>query len=704
MPDRKSTILHRRSGVEIILLDKGCPGSSLASSHLAEYLKRCLDIPAAVVHEKQSGGNTALYLGPLSAQRANGRLRDTAPENGLGPEALLIKTTAGEIVLSGGSGTGVLYAAYAFIERFLGVRFLGLDAEEWVPTPESVAIPHMEITEEPALALRGGALECRLSDEDFLKTIDWMAKNRLNYLAFVALELAPMMKRMIAEVRARGIHVSLGGHGLDSFLYNTWRLPRGEEYERIAREKLRDHPEWHCLKTGRRVLCGRSLGNFCLSCDEAVDEFCRNVIEFVREYPFLYSLYICFNDAQPVFCECEKCRGHSLGNITQRFYNHVADRLHKVYPELVIVIVAYADCCIPPSENTPLSRNISIDMDLWKQDYRHGIGADVPKHKRFMRLVEKWLDFAKRCGGNNSIGLAQYYSYVMCSLGPRANVMFEDARLCRHLGISAIWDCLLPYALTYGFPKVLTPYLLARALWNPDADREKTVAELLDPILGEASETMKQVLRISDQLGAICLAPVWWRWKKYPLNLIQDSISLLARTLVDLQRVKRLLGEARRTCDTSFGTALIAKSEKWLAETAAKVGDDKILLEALEMIIARLDQGGDIAERCFVEAVASKLMTAQSLREKRKEIINMSSDVAARTGEAFDLPGDIARWICGFTTGEDAVLANIANMSTVYNWQGCSFARKEQGCDDCCIISCPDYLEGPGRKRYRVRE
>ena len=650
--------LDRESEVEIVLLDEGCASSRLACSELSGYLKRCLGIAAPVTHEKRRTESVAFYVGALSAQDARELLQDVRPESDLGPEGLLVRARGGQIVISGADGTGVLYAAYAFIERFLGVRFMGLDSEEWVPTADSVTIPDTEIMEEPAFPLRGGTPAEFASDADFLKMIDWMARNRLNYLAFVDAELALLLKRMLGEMEARGIRVSLGGHALDSFLYDTWRLPRGEECNRIAQAKLIEHPEWHCLVRGDRVLCGRSLGHFCLTCDEAVEEFCRNVIAFVKEYPFIYGLYLCFNDARPVFCECESCRKLSLAEVIQLFYNRVAERVHELYPDLMIVSVAYADWCIPPAERTPLSSGISMDMDLWKQDYRHSIGADVPKHQRFMRLVRKWLGFAKNCEGRNPIGLAQYYCYVMCSLGPRVNVMFEDARLCRELGISAIWDCLLQYAVTYGFPKSLTAYFLARALWNPDADVDEAVDDLFNPVFGRAAPAMKEVLRISDGFGATCVAPVWWRWYQYPLDHIRDSAAEVAETLAEIDGAEGLLRAARADCESAFGVSLIEKSERWIDEARAKVSADKVYVTALEMIVARLDAGGDVTNRSFVESVSNRLMAAVTAPEKREEIVNMSPETKDRIGRAYGLPGDIARWICDLSAGEEAVLAS----------------------------------------------
>jgi len=714
MSNPESAILDSQAEVEIILLDQKCAASRLACAELSEYLERCLGITAAVVLEKQSErsmASTAFYVGPLAVQQAAGPLHDAGPEIDLDPEGLFVRTREGAIVISGGSGTGVLYAAYAFIERFLGVRFMGLDSEEWVPTAESVEIPDTRIVEEPAIALRGGTPFGYASDDDFLKTIDWMAKNRLNYLAFCDVALAPMMKRMIEELEVRGIRVSLGGHALDLFLYDTWRLAtpegndvdRGEACERIAQAKLLEHPEWHCLKGGKRVLCGRSLGHFCFSCDEAVDEFCRNVVTFVEENPFLHSLSLCLNDARPVFCGCDKCRRQPLADIIQGFYNSVADRVHRVRPDLEIVATTYADWCIPPSENALLRKKVSIEIAPWKQDYRHGIGATPSKHQRYLRLVKKWLKFMHQCEGDNAIALFQYYSYIMCSLGPRLTAMFEDARLCTQLGIPAIHDNLLLYALRNGFPKVLTAYFLARALWNPAAEPNQVVEELFDPVFGTASEDMKAVLRISDQLGATCLAPVWWRWYQYPLDYIHDCIPVMAETLGELQRAEDLLKTARQRCDTPFGAALIEKSDKWLPEVRTKVGNDKIFLEALEMIISRLDGGGDIAERGFVESVCNKLMTTKCSPEERERIRNLPDDVTERVSRVTGLPGDIARWVHDFDN-VDAALANVAAMTGLYDWQGCSFAKKEQGCDDCCIIACPDYLEGPGRQRYPVRQ
>jgi len=706
-------LLTRKSTAEIVLLDQTCASSDLAASELQKYLKLALDLDAPIRRKKgNADGQVPFYVGTVTHQTENGLLSADAASTDLGEEGLLIRIGDREVILAGETGVGVLYAVYVFAERLLGVRFLGAGLEnEWIPQQRQVSLAKTQILEKPVFSRRGGTpyILDRLPARDFREFIEWMAKNRLNFLTFSYLEDTPHLKELADELKVRGIKLDVGGHCLHRFLYGVWDVstPTGSgERWRIVEEKFRNHPEWHSLKNGHRVLCNDRYGHFCLSCREAVEEFCRNAIDFLKAYDgpeFLDSLSVCLSDTNAVFCECDACRKKPLMHAVQGFYNQVAERIHQVFPDLQVRFIAYEDH-IAPSSRIPPARNVGIDIALWGPDYRHGLNADTPKHQRYMSIIKRWQAICKAGKGNNSLGIFQYYAFTRYSLGPRLKALFEDAVCFQQLGILRVHDNLIQAAVLEESPMALTPYFFARAFWNPSLGPEKQAQELFDPVFGPASRAMQECLHICDQLDAASITePVWSRWRQYPLNLVQDCLSCCTETLADLGRIGEHLEDARRNSESPFAAALIDKWSDWALSSLRRVESTKVQFEVLRMLTETVERRRNLGEHTLMQKVIGKLMSLPGVKKHEGEIRKLDAEESAKLAQHFQLPEGTARYIAFLGKGKERALANVS-ANAVYAWQGCSFARAAEGCDQCAIIACPDFLEGPGRKRYAVRE
>ena len=84
-----------------------------------------------------------------------------------------------------------------------------------------------------------------------------------------------------------------------------------------------------------------------------------------------------------------------------------------------------------------------------------------------------------------------------------------------------------------------------------------------------------------------------------------------------------------------------------------------------------------------------------------ESIRKVDRDEAKQLSDFFKVPEKLACYMAFFGKGKERAVANV-KYNAIYNWQGCKFARKIEGCEKCAIIACPDFLEGPGMKRYTI--
>lgn len=707
--------IHTGDRVGIHIVSPACASCALAGEELRFYLRKVLKVKA---HGTQTASTSTaepairFFLG-RTRDLADADVLDREKPDVSDPEGFLVHVADHHVVLGGGEGVGVLYAVYTFVERFLGVRFVrpGPDGE-WIPRGQHVELSPGTIVETPAFTHRGCTpLLGRRPDEDlraFRHFVDWMAKNRLNFFSFCYLDALPRFAELATYMKPRGIKLDVGGHCLARMLYGTWDMHGGpQERDQRTLQVFHAHPEWHCLKDGYRVVCKDHYGHFCLSNTDAVDTFCREVVNFLKRWHTALnfdSMSICLSDSNAVFCECETCRRQDRHELTQRFYRTVSDRIHRVFPELQMRFTVYADY-ITPDDRHRLPADTGVDMATWLQDYRYGLNQGPPKHARYRRLIERWLALTEGGTHGRDVGLFQYYSYGRCSAGPRLQALFEDARWLRRKGIRRLHDNLLHAYAAQGLPRSLTGYFMARALWNPDIEPQTCVAEIFDPLYGDAAPQMTECLRLSDGLDCAAWIPVtWWRWRQYPVALIRDTLTCCSVTLETLDRIDALLSEVGGAKELRTGLQGLGAWQAWSAATRENVEVTRTQYRVLSLLIQTDRAGGDLEDPDLTERVHREVQASAYLARRFDDTPSPSPSQKDRLAASFGWPRPLVDLFSAIEAkGAARALAN-ATYHAVHNWQGCRDMKRTEGCDRCGLITCADFLEGPGRKRYAVRE
>ncbi len=354
-----------------------------AAEELADYFHRITGAKLS-----NTSGRKTIFLG-LRGQLSAHNL----PQPKKGADGYTLVIASDKIVVAGDNPRGLLYGVYDLLER-MGCRWYVPNCDpkdpEVVPKTPSLSVTAGEWTEASPFEdrvywLSGLAFEIR--QKQALSQIDWAAKNRFNTLSWQC--EAVKIDRHLEEMHSKGVFEAMEKRGLvlhgpgHSFPY----FLSTESY-------FKDHPEWFGMRDGKRHPHGGVWPaiNFCMSNEEAVEQFIANVEAFIKKHPQFKRL-----DLLPIDgglpCECEECSKETPTDIALKLYNKVADRIAKVAPDVIVDCVpGYSVLEKPPVKVRPDER-LSACYAHWGRNHRTSYAdADYPRKDDLL----KWISVFKR--------------------------------------------------------------------------------------------------------------------------------------------------------------------------------------------------------------------------------------------------------------------------------------------------------------------
>jgi hypothetical protein len=156
----------------------------------------------------------------------------------LGPDTL-----DGQGTLQGGTSNGTRNGAYAFIERYLGVRWL-MPGEhgDYVPHLDALTIPDTDVTEAPFFLNR----RVPYTQEDRPETKQWWARQRLGWSLYLE-------------------------HS------HNWGWPTADDFQA--------HPDWFVEMGGVRVPPSDEYSKLCPTSEGLIQAFAARAIQYFDEDP-----------------------------------------------------------------------------------------------------------------------------------------------------------------------------------------------------------------------------------------------------------------------------------------------------------------------------------------------------------------------------------------------------------------------------------
>ncbi len=413
----------------------------------------------------------------------------------LGVDDFIIRRAGDRVLIAGRSDRSTLYGVYAFLEK-LGCRwfapnfdFYGSAGGEFVPHIAGPTVGDWSLTERPAFKWRKLYIEEGWSHtaENLKQMVDWMAKSRINvldcpidYQHAHRTEWDNWRIALIPELKKRGILIEVGGHGYPNF------LPQ-EKY-------FAQHPEWFGMYDGKRTSDPREV--FSTANPDAVSTFVANVKSYLKDHPEVDILDVWPPDGARW---SEAPEDVALGSPSERqmiLLDHLDHELRPDFPRLRLQFNAYEMFTVPPTEHKPdpgmvmeyCPINRSFEDPLYDSSY--------PESEEYFHNLEDWL---KGVMDPSDITVYSYITkYAWRSLPVLIpHLIVDEARRFHSMGIGGL--------ATYSEPGSwatfeLDHYITARALWNPQLDVEKELADYTSNRYGAAGPAVLAYLHLVEEV------------------------------------------------------------------------------------------------------------------------------------------------------------------------------------------------------------
>ncbi len=402
-----------------------------------------------IVSDAASPKGNLLFVGKSGALQ---QLNVAIAFDDLGPEGFALKTAGQHLIIAGGRQRGTMYGVYAFLEK-LGCRWYSPSCSV-IPKRTTIALPPLDEIQRPAFEYR---------DPFFTEALekDWAARNKCNG-AFSSLD------------------ASTGGKvEYFPFVHTFYVILPPEKY-------FKDHPEYFALVDEKRRGEDAQL---CLTNPEVLRLTVETVLGWMEQHPEARIYSVSQNDTEG-WCECDHCQaveteeGAHSGPIL-RFVNAVAAEVGKRHPEKLIDTLAYWYSENPPAKVRPLP-NVRIRLCPIGACEAHPF-EECPHDAYFLKNFAGWSKIT------NQLYIWHYntnFSHYLLPF-PDFNELAADLPMYKKHGVRGLFleGCTEPGGGAENAE--LRSYVMAKLLWNTNADANALIDEFMAAYYGEAAKAMR---------------------------------------------------------------------------------------------------------------------------------------------------------------------------------------------------------------------
>ena len=442
-----------------------------------------------------------------------------------------IRTTEAGLQLTGHEPRALLYAVYDLLEQSGCSFFYPGVQEQIVPVKKYIEWRIKDSLFTPLLKHRGLApygLDAKGLEEG-RNFIDWMAKNRLNYI--LVSENRPsdsdgpangsvwkeVREELLPELQKRGFVIEMSEHCMPVF---------------FPRSLFVTHPEWFALNGGKRKIGPPPYsGQMCYSNKDAVEYYGDALAKYAVVHPEFKTIGTWPLDGGD-YCECEQCKNpYTVFNAVLS----IAKKIRKVRPDIIVEHLAYKEQTWQPPPIDSIPSNISV---LWCRDAGES-GELVKQWKQKLDPAAGIYQFEYYLGDN-------YRSRTNLWLRPiYASQMVEQAIATGYRGVIS-----LTLPIQNWWRSSFNNRFYARASWqpqfNPDSELEKYYKAYYG---GQAIEAKNIFTKIWQELQhepysreSSAIASNWQRIEKQAPGIIQliDSVMSQSTDTVIHERFNRI--------------------------------------------------------------------------------------------------------------------------------------------------------------------
>lgn len=368
------------------------------------------------------------------------------------------------LIIEGGGPRGTIYAVYQFFEDYLGVRWLTPELTHLPPPPQS--LPHVDLRYDPPFQYRD------VSYRTFVNHPEFAMAHRLNGFW---MKIPPEWGGNISYARGRP--------GLGHTFYLL--APR--------RKYFKDHPEYYSEVDGARIF---NMTQLCLTNPDVL----RIVTEGVRQW---------LRDAAPTerivsvsqmdwgnWCTCKSCAAlddheESHSGTIIHFVNAIAEAIEEEFPQAFIDTFAYQYSRKSPKHVRPRD-NVIVRLTSLECDFSTPLSD--PRSSRntlFRQDLEGWSAITK------NLFIWDYTQNWYSFQGPHPNihVLQPNAKFYRDHGAKGLFEQASPLSPHSDFEH-LKAYIVAHAVWDPDADWRALYDEFLRLYYKDAAPYIDEYLQL----------------------------------------------------------------------------------------------------------------------------------------------------------------------------------------------------------------
>ncbi len=437
---KKQLAINGETGYQIVVPANPDSITMEAANELQLHLEKLAKPGLPIVTEELYTGDKGIFLG--RTRYADGAAIDLEQ---LGRDGYLFKQEEQNFIVAGGHGKGLLYGVYDLLESF-GFRRYADDCD-LIPDTRELSFP---------------------GDRVFVPKI---SHREVYYTGAYKPDFYKWHK------------LSSRGDEWGWFVHSFFGLVPPDTHG----EK---HPEYYSLRDGKR-LAGRG-SQLCLSNPEVLRITVNNLREMMAKNPAMTYWSVSQEDNDN-YCQCNACRklNEKYGGDPDRhsgsiiyFVNEVA----KKFPDKVISTLAYRYSRVPPEHIVP-GGNVNIMLCSIESGRQRPIEATDPG---FARDLEGWAKLTR------NIILWDYTVQFSNLISPFPNLhtLKENIQLFVGNNVPMVFAQGDMYTGAGGDMTELKTYLLAKLLWNPDADAQAIMDDFLHHYYGAAGSYIARYIRM----------------------------------------------------------------------------------------------------------------------------------------------------------------------------------------------------------------
>lgn len=632
-------VIDKNNFLEYGILTDGTPSAEYAKEELQNFIEKCCGFRLAEYVSQ------AHYIS-LGENEKSKEIIAGYDFSDLNEEGFYILPKNGNVYIFGASLKSVIFGAYEFLEKYLGVRFLSADCTH-TPVCDCVEIPEEAVKRVP------------------------ISPQRL-YLSHYGGE------DRLASIRYRFSADFIPDYS-DLGLKNKWynKIPTSHNSDCfVPYEKYKDsHPEFfsvYCYNLFRsftvRELCYSNGLTDDGEWDESMEESVLSVatdsmMRFMEEDDSVEYFMFGRADNEECRCRCPRCEKarekYGDAGIMIVFMNAMARKLRQKFAEKgkvfnkKLVTFAYHSTVTPPvKDGKPICKQVIPDEALYMRfapilaDYAYGL-EDERQKQEVREQIKGWTLLTKNIMiWDYNINYYDYFWYF-----PNLSCLKENMKTYQRMGAH--------YIMKQGGNNVapiwhddLNAYVSSKLFWDVEADVDALAKEYVSLSFGPGAkqvqayvdemEALYEELKKGDfhlQVSGHISEQPYFSAELYPLEMLQRQEKLLEEGICAVEgsdlpqaekegyikRIKSvLLTPVRmiaRNAETYFGAPCTAYEEKYW-----RIADElglKLLGEGIPMFIELANEG----------KTTYKIVTGQNpTEEEKKAVALLQNYVLEKTG------------------------------------------------------------------------